>query len=225
VDRHVAALQQAAGAAGRAEVTREAVQVLTWGAGQPSQLVKQLAACFGVPQPPGMMHLLERLAAEPEVAAQLVSNVGDKENMEQERPRRRLVGSASAKSFNSPDLRTLQEMLLTKVAKSSAQPEADTAALRRGLLEDRPLFTANFVVPALGEVQVRGQHSVLQGVPAACQESLLLQELLYVLVGCGGRHIVPTRGTAVRPVTFTLDPDIDPSLRALLSRILPLAGH
>ena len=56
-------------------MTREAVQVLARGAGQPSQLVKQLAACSGMPQLPGMVHLRERLAAEPEVPAQLVSNV------------------------------------------------------------------------------------------------------------------------------------------------------
>ena len=165
-----------------------------------------------------MVHLLEKLTAEPEVSAQLVSG-----GRWQEWPRRRLVGGASAKSFNSPDLRTLRERLHTTVAQSSAQPAADMAARRRGLLEDRPLLTANFVVPAPGEEQARGQHSVLLGVPAVSQESL--QELMYMLVVCGGRHIVPARGTAARPVTFTLDPDIDPSLRALLGRLLPLAGH
>jgi hypothetical protein len=36
VEHHVAALQRAAGAAGRGEVTREAVQAPAWGAGQPA---------------------------------------------------------------------------------------------------------------------------------------------------------------------------------------------
>jgi hypothetical protein len=55
-----------------------------------------------------------------------VSGVGDKENLEQEWPRRQLVGGAAAKSFNSPDLGTLRERLLTTVAQSSAQSSADT---------------------------------------------------------------------------------------------------
>jgi hypothetical protein len=91
-------------------------------------LVKHLVACSGVPQLSGMVHLLEKLVAEPEVAAQLVSGVGDKVNLEQEQPRQRLVGGASSKSFNSLDLQTLRERLLTTVVQSSTQPEANTVS-------------------------------------------------------------------------------------------------
>jgi hypothetical protein len=46
---------------------------------------------------------------------------------------------------------------------------------------------------------VRADPSSLQspqGVPIALQESLLL----YVLVSCGGPHIMPAKGTAARPM-------------------------
>ena len=77
----------------------------------------------------------------------------------------------------------------------------------------------------LGEEGVRRSSSCLREVPAVSQEAALLQELLYCLVGSGGEHLVPTRGPQGRGVTFTLDPDIDPSLRSLLARVLPLASH
>ena len=38
--------------------------------------------------------------------------------------------------------------------------------------------------------------SCLKGVPAMSQETLLLQELLYCLLGNGGQHIVPLRGSS-----------------------------
>lgn len=61
--------------------------------------------------------------------------------------------------------------------------------------------------------------------PVASQEQVLLQELLYCLLGCGGRHLTPCRGPQGRGVTFQLEPSIDPSLRSLLARVLPLASH
>ena len=38
--------------------------------------------------------------------------------------------------------------------------------------------------------------SCLKSVPAMSQETLLLQELLYCLLGNGGQHIVPLRGSS-----------------------------
>ena len=104
-------------------------------------------------------------------------------------------------------------------------------------LADRDPSCSNFV---LGSEEPRsGLTSCLKGVPVTSQESLLLQvqygehrvvqlllqELLYCLVGSGGQHLVPCRGPGGRGVTFSLDPDMDPSLRSLLARVLPLASH
>ena len=141
-----------------------------------------------------------------------------------------MVGGSAAKSFNSPDLKTLRERLLTTVAASSAQLGKEEKRKRSGVLEDRPHLTSNFVLPAAGEPSLA---ACLQDVPPSSQESLLLQvkvqlpqnpswfhlkELLYCLIGNAGQHIVPARGPQGRGVTFSLDPDIDPSLRSLLSR-------
>lgn len=134
----------------------------------------------------------------------------------------RVVGGSATKSFNSPDLKTLRERLLTTVAASSAHLGKEEKRKRSGVLEDRPHLTSNFVMPTAGEPSLA---ACLQDVPPSSQESLLLQELLYCLIGNAGQHIVPARGPQGRGVTFSLDPDIDPSLRSLLSRLLPLASH
>ena len=143
------------------------------------------------------------------------------------------IGGAggAAKSFNSPDLKTLRERLLTTVAASSAHLGKEEKRKRSGVLEDRPHLTSNFVIPAPGEPSLA---ACLRDVPPSSQESLLLQvcsyslslhclidplqELLYCLVGNAGQHIAPAKGPHGRGVTFSLDPDIDPSLRSLLSR-------
>ena len=59
------------------------------------------------------------------------------------------------------------------------------------------------------------------------QESALVEELLYCLVGNGTSHIQPVRnkGTTTASFTFKLDPNIDSSLKSLMLRILPLCEN
>ena len=83
-----------------------------------------------------------------------------------------MVGGSAAKSFNSPDLKTLRERLLTTVAASSAQLGKEEKRKRSGVLEDRPHLTSNFVLPTAGEPSLA---ACLQDVPPSSQESLLLQ--------------------------------------------------
>ena len=80
-----------------------------------------------------MVHLLEQVADEPHVVEHLVR---DKENQP-----RRAVGGAAARTFNSPDLKTLRERLLTTVAASSAHIGAQERQKKKGVLDDRPFLT------------------------------------------------------------------------------------
>ena len=88
------------------------------------------------------------------------------------------IGGAggAAKSFNSPDLKTLRERLLTTVAASSAHLGKEEKRKRSGVLEDRPHLTSNFVIPAPGEPSLA---ACLRDVPPSSQESLLLQVRSY----------------------------------------------
>jgi len=54
------------------------------------------------------------------------------------------------------------------------------------------------------------------------QESCLVEEMLYSLIGNATSHIQPVRSTADASISFNLDQNIDNSLKSLISRILPL---
>lgn len=58
----------------------------------------------------------------------------------------------------------------------------------------------------------------------ASQESAVVEDLLYVLVGVDGRYITaqPLAGRQNR--TFLVDPNLDLSIRELVNRILPVAA-
>jgi len=64
--------------------------------------------------------------------------------------------------------------------------------------------------------------SNLRGVPVSSQESCLVEEMLYSLIGNATSHIQPVRSTADASISFNLDQNIDNSLKSLISRILPL---
>ena len=61
--------------------------------------------------------------------------------------------------------------------------------------------------------------SNLRGVPVSSQESCLVEELLYSLVGNLTSHIQPTRSSS-GGIEFQLDPSIDNSLKVVLLRFL-----
>lgn len=60
--------------------------------------------------------------------------------------------------------------------------------------------------------------------PLASQESAVVEDLLYVLVGVDGRYVAaqPLAGRQSR--TFLVDPNLDLSIRELVNRILPVAA-
>ncbi|CCM01248.1 uncharacterized protein FIBRA_03297 [Fibroporia radiculosa] len=71
----------------------------------------------------------------------------------------------------------------------------------------------------------------LDGVPVDIQEALLLEDLLFVLMGIEGTYITyhpnysPEDDDPLQGVRFSVSPLLDPSLRDLVERILPLATY
>ena len=60
--------------------------------------------------------------------------------------------------------------------------------------------------------------------PLASQEAAVVEDLLYVLVGVDGRYISAQPLTGRQGRTFLVDPNLDLSIRELVSRILPVAA-
>ncbi|RDX49409.1 hypothetical protein OH76DRAFT_1455871 [Lentinus brumalis] len=77
----------------------------------------------------------------------------------------------------------------------------------------------------------KAKETSLHGVPVEIQEALVLEDLLFVLMGIEGTHITyhpdysPDEDDPLNGVRFVVSPSLDPSLRDLVERILPLATY
>ncbi|XP_025774057.1 gamma-tubulin complex component 2 [Puma concolor] len=60
--------------------------------------------------------------------------------------------------------------------------------------------------------------------PLTAQESAVVEDLLYVLVGVDGRYITAQPLTGRQSRTFLVDPNLDLSIRELVNRVLPVAA-
>jgi len=212
VSHHAGLLNSVQGSAPPVTVPTTTMQGLARLASSPTQFVRQYSTCSSqqVKQLPGMMQLLGEIVKNDDIKNAL--------NDEVEVPR-----NPPAK-FNSPDLKTLRERLLKEVVISSTGQMVSERQKPKTMFDTRPALTANFLLPVPGvETMARDSVSCLQGVPTISQETILLQELLYCLVGNGGQHIIPARTNT--GITFTLDTDMDLSLQALIMRLLPLASN
>merc|ERR1719187_1267530 len=104
-----------------------------------------------------------------------------------------------SENLTSPDYRSLKERLLKEVVSSTNAQMVASKPRQKTLFDSRPHLTANFVFPVSKE-----KGSNLAGVPASSQESSLLSELLYTLLGNNSDHIVPSK-TGSGEVKFLLD--------------------
>ncbi|KAH9915464.1 Spc98 family-domain-containing protein [Epithele typhae] len=84
---------------------------------------------------------------------------------------------------------------------------------------------------ARGKGKGKGKESSLSGVPIDIQEALVLEDLLFVLMGIEGTYITyhpdysADEDDPLNGVRFVVSPTLDPSLRDLVERILPLATY
>ncbi|KAH6904213.1 gamma-tubulin complex component 2 [Coprinopsis sp. MPI-PUGE-AT-0042] len=77
----------------------------------------------------------------------------------------------------------------------------------------------------------KAKQESLDRVPLEVQEAMILEDLLFVLTGIEGEHITyhpdysPEDDDPLQGIQFTISPYLDPSLRDLVERILPLGTY
>jgi len=208
LDKHVKRLAAQAGAAPPTEVGTSTLQTLARKASHPTQFVKKYSSASDqkIRQLPGMVHLLEQITGDDTVVAALKDTGGGREN-----------NMNVANSFSSPDLKTLREKLLKQVVISNAAQANQKQSKKKTALEERPYLTNNFVNSSHISVKELGP---LKNVPVSSQESILVADLLYCLVGTGGQYIVANKSD--QGLAFNIDQSIDKSLQSLVRRILPV---
>jgi len=202
IGRHTAAVLASAGSAVPTDTNSSSIERLAATADQPTQFIRKYKSCSKsqIPALGGMVSLL----------AEITDNKELKDSL---RPKK--VES----SYSSPDLKTLRERLLKNVEKMNIENQTKQKPKKKTIFDDRPYLTNNFVIETSNKENV---ISNLRGVPVSSQESCLVEEMLYSLIGNATSHIQPVRSTADASISFNLDQNIDNSLKSLISRILPL---
>ncbi|KAL0958818.1 hypothetical protein HGRIS_014137 [Hohenbuehelia grisea] len=77
----------------------------------------------------------------------------------------------------------------------------------------------------------KAKQENLDHTPVEIQEALILEDLLYILIGIEGTHITyhpdysPEDDDPLQGIKFVVSPSLDPSLRDLVERILPLGTY
>ncbi|XP_050723249.1 gamma-tubulin complex component 2-like isoform X1 [Eriocheir sinensis] len=88
-------------------------------------------------------------------------------------------------------------------------------------LENRPYLSLDFV-----KAEERQECGFLGDIASTSQEHQLIEDVLSVMMGIEGMYItVQLPAKSYDPPQFTIDVSVEPSLRTLVSRILPLCGH
>ncbi|XP_072875598.1 gamma-tubulin complex component 2 isoform X1 [Chlorocebus sabaeus] len=145
---------------------------------------------------------------------------------------------AAASKISMQELEELRKQLGSVATGSTLQQSLE---LKRKMLRDKqnkknsgqhlPVFPAwVYERPALiGDFLIGAGISTdtalpIGTLPLASQESAVVEDLLYVLVGVDGRYVAaqPLAGRQSR--TFLVDPNLDLSIRELVNRILPVAA-
>ena len=115
----------------------------------------------------------------------------------------------------------LKEKILQQVGPRSSAASSSSAAPRKSrLFPERPLLTLDFLPPTRSDERI----GPLGAIPVPSQESAVIDDLLYCLIGVEGTHLKPVR-SASGAVSIQVDPPLDASLRELLARITPLCSH
>ncbi|ERE77992.1 gamma-tubulin complex component 2 isoform X2 [Cricetulus griseus] len=131
---------------------------------------------------------------------------------------RKQLGSVATGSTLQQSLELTRKMLRDKQnKKNSGQPLPVFPAW----VYERPTLAGDFLI---GSGLSSDTALPIGTLPLTSQESAVVEDLLYVLVGVDGRYITaqPLAGRQNR--TFLVDPNLDLSIRELVNRILPVAA-
>ncbi|XP_048193951.1 gamma-tubulin complex component 2 [Perognathus longimembris pacificus] len=188
-----------------------------------------------------LVYLLSKLTEDKETLQYLQQNAKERAELAAS-----AVVSSTASSFSVPassskmstqELEELRKQLGSVTTGSSLQQSLE---LTRKILRDkqnkknsgqhlpvfpvwvyeRPTLVGDFLIGS----SLSSDALPIGALPLASQESAVVEDLLYVLMGVDGRYITaqPLAGRQSR--TFLVDPNLDLSIRELVNRILPVAA-
>ncbi|XP_055962641.1 gamma-tubulin complex component 2 [Sorex fumeus] len=131
---------------------------------------------------------------------------------------RKQLGSMAAGSTPQQSLELTRKMLRDKQNKKNSGQHLPVFP---AWVYERPTLLGDFLT---GSDPGTDTAVPIGSLPLAAQESAMVEDLLYVLVGVDGRYITAQPLTGRQSRTFLLDPNLDLSIRELVGRILPVAA-
>ncbi|XP_057682566.1 gamma-tubulin complex component 2 isoform X2 [Corythoichthys intestinalis] len=184
-----------------------------------------------------LVYLLSRLCEDPQTLRRLQQNARDRSeagappaapsatatgatvmSMRELDELRKKIGNATALSSAPLSTEVTRKMLRDKHNKKNP---AQLHPVFPGWAYERPALLGDFVAgPAVAAVD-----SAAGSLAPAAQEHLVLEDLLFVLVGVDGRDVIsqPVLGRQNR--SFVVDAALDASVKELVHRILPVASY
>ncbi|XP_063146671.1 gamma-tubulin complex component 2 [Candoia aspera] len=131
---------------------------------------------------------------------------------------RKQLGTVTTSSSSQQPLELVRKALREKQnKKNSGQPVPSFPSW----VYERPALIGDF----LSSSSLSTDTAVPIGtLPLAAQESAVVEDLLYVLIGVDGRYITAQPLVGRENRTFLVDPNLDMSVKELVTRILPVAA-
>ncbi|XP_069719745.1 gamma-tubulin complex component 2 isoform X2 [Phaenicophaeus curvirostris] len=131
---------------------------------------------------------------------------------------RKQLGSVTANSSVQQPLELTRKILRDKQnKKNSGQP----IPIFPSWVYERPALIGDF----LNGTSLSTDTTLPIGtLPLASQESMIVEDLLYVLIGVDGRYITAQPLVGRQNRAFSVDPNLDLSIKELVTRILPVAA-
>ncbi|XP_074965802.1 gamma-tubulin complex component 2 isoform X4 [Phalacrocorax aristotelis] len=131
---------------------------------------------------------------------------------------RKQLGSVTANSSVQQPLELTRKMLRDKQnKKNSGQP----IPVFPSWVYERPALIGDFLTGSSLSTDTTVPIGTL---PLASQESMIVEDLLYVLIGVDGRYITAQPLIGRQNRAFSVDPNLDLSIKELVTRILPVAA-
>ncbi|CAI5764942.1 gamma-tubulin complex component 2 [Podarcis lilfordi] len=131
---------------------------------------------------------------------------------------RKQLGTVTTSSSAPQSLELVRKSLRDKQnRKNSGQPIPSFPAW----VYERPALIGDFLTSSSLSLDTTVPIGTL---PLAAQESAVVEDLLYVLIGVDGRYITAQPLVGRESRTFLVDPNLDMSVKELVTRILPVAA-
>ncbi|XP_041116359.1 gamma-tubulin complex component 2-like isoform X2 [Polyodon spathula] len=146
-----------------------------------------------------------------------IPQTSTKMSMQELEELRKKLGNVTASSNLQQPLEVIRKMLREKHNKKNpVQPIPEFP----NWVYERPALIGDFITVSSGSTDTTVPIDTMG---LAAQELVLVEDLLYLLIGVDGRYITaqPVQGRQNR--SFTVDPTLDMSIKELVNRILPVA--